>query len=141
MPESSFSIKFLLQKRLWHRRFPENFAKFLRTPFLKNISDGCFYVAFQYDQLVVKPFLYRLQLGFSWKKNISRKFVHSVVQSLSYCEDLLNVLSFKVVAKFQFLFMHDTHGSLRKRDVIRIIHLISEIKAPSLVSTSKGINQ
>ena len=25
----------LLQKRLWHKRFPVNFAKFLRTPFLK----------------------------------------------------------------------------------------------------------
>ena len=25
----------LLKKRLWHRCFPVNFAKFLRTPFLK----------------------------------------------------------------------------------------------------------
>ena len=24
----------LLKKRLWHRRFPVNFAKFQRTPFL-----------------------------------------------------------------------------------------------------------
>ena len=36
----SFSIKLkavpatLLKKRLWHRWFPVNFAKFLRTPFL-----------------------------------------------------------------------------------------------------------
>ena len=28
----------LLKKRLWHRYFPVNFAKFLRTPFLKNTS-------------------------------------------------------------------------------------------------------
>ena len=28
----------LLKKRLWHRRFPVNFAEFLRTPFLQNIS-------------------------------------------------------------------------------------------------------
>ena len=28
----------LLKKRLWHRFFPVNFAKFLRTPFLKNTS-------------------------------------------------------------------------------------------------------
>ena len=27
----------LLKKRLWHRYFPVNFAKFLRTPFLQNI--------------------------------------------------------------------------------------------------------
>ena len=28
----------LLKKRLWHRCFPLNFAKFLRTPFLQNTS-------------------------------------------------------------------------------------------------------
>ena len=28
----------LLKKRLWHRCFPVNFVKFLRTPFLKNTS-------------------------------------------------------------------------------------------------------
>ena len=28
----------LLKKRLWHRCFPLNFTKFLRTPFLQNIS-------------------------------------------------------------------------------------------------------
>ena len=32
----------LLKKRLWHTCFPVNFAKFLRTPFLKRISGGCF---------------------------------------------------------------------------------------------------
>ena len=29
---------FLLKKRLWHRCFPANFVKFLRTPFLQNTS-------------------------------------------------------------------------------------------------------
>ena len=28
----------LLKKRLWHRSFPVNFAKFLRIPFLRNTS-------------------------------------------------------------------------------------------------------
>ena len=28
----------LLKKRLWHRCFPVNFAKFLRLPFLQNTS-------------------------------------------------------------------------------------------------------
>ena len=28
----------LLKKRLWHKSFPVNFAKFLRTPFLQNTS-------------------------------------------------------------------------------------------------------
>ena len=30
----------LLKKRLWHRCFPANFAKFLKTPFLQN-NFGC----------------------------------------------------------------------------------------------------
>ena len=29
----------LLKKRLWHRCFPVNFAKFSRTPFLQNTSE------------------------------------------------------------------------------------------------------
>ena len=29
----------LLKKRLWRNRFPVNFAKFLRTPFLQNTSE------------------------------------------------------------------------------------------------------
>ena len=32
----------LLKKRLWHRRFTVNFAKFLRTPFLQNTSGRLF---------------------------------------------------------------------------------------------------
>ena len=32
----------LLKERLWHRYFPVNFAKFLRTPFLQNTSGDCF---------------------------------------------------------------------------------------------------
>ena len=33
----------LLKKRLWHRRFPVNFAKYLRTPFLQKAS-GCLFL-------------------------------------------------------------------------------------------------
>ena len=32
----------LLKKILWHRCFPVNFAKFLRTPFLQNTYGDCF---------------------------------------------------------------------------------------------------
>ena len=28
----------LLEKRLWHRHFPANFQKFLKTPFLQSTS-------------------------------------------------------------------------------------------------------
>ena len=43
---ASFLIKLqtLFKKRLWHRCFPVNFAKFLRTPFLQNTSGRlCFW--------------------------------------------------------------------------------------------------
>ena len=36
----------LLKKELWHRCFPANFKKFLRTPFLQNTSGGCYRKAF-----------------------------------------------------------------------------------------------
>ena len=36
--ENTCAIVSLLKKKLWHRCFPVNFAKFLRTPFLQNIS-------------------------------------------------------------------------------------------------------
>ena len=43
----SFLIKLqawvLWKEKLWHRCFPVNFAKFLRTPFLWNTSDGSFW--------------------------------------------------------------------------------------------------
>ena len=39
----SFMPANLLKKRLWHRCFPVNFAKFLRTSFLQNTFGGCFW--------------------------------------------------------------------------------------------------
>ena len=41
----------LLKKRLWHRCFPVNFAKFLRTPFFQNTS----------EQLLLKMIVCRLK--------------------------------------------------------------------------------
>ena len=34
---------------LWHRGFPVNFVKFLRTPFSQNTSGGCFICSFNYE--------------------------------------------------------------------------------------------
>ena len=33
----------LLKKRLWHRCFPRNFVKFLKTPFYRTLLDDCFH--------------------------------------------------------------------------------------------------
>ena len=38
----------LLKKRLWHRCFPVNFAKFLRVPFLRNTSGRLLLITFHW---------------------------------------------------------------------------------------------
>ena len=41
-----YSLSTLLKKRLWHRCFPVNFAKVLRTPFYRTPRDDCFWTEF-----------------------------------------------------------------------------------------------
>ena len=36
----------LLKKKLWHKCFPVNFAKFLRTPYLQNTSEWLLLILF-----------------------------------------------------------------------------------------------
>ena len=40
--ENAYARVSFLKKRLWHRCFPVNFSKFLRTPFLRNTSGQLF---------------------------------------------------------------------------------------------------
>ena len=50
---------FLLKKRLWHRCFPVNFVKFLRTPFFRTPLGDCFYKAWRLpysEQSISKDF-------------------------------------------------------------------------------------
>ena len=54
----------LLKKRLWHRCFPVNFMKFLRTPFLQNTSGWLFLI------LLLKEFYVIL----SFNKEVKRLF-------------------------------------------------------------------
>ena len=55
----------LLKQRLWHRCFPVNFRKFLRTPFLQNTSGRL---------LLLVTILSFLHFAF-WKKNLWTLFV------------------------------------------------------------------
>ena len=70
----------LLKKKLWHRCFPVNFEKFLRTPFLQNTSgrlllnintstEGINTLGWK---LVYSPGK-RLNLWFNWKTDICSK--------------------------------------------------------------------
>ena len=47
----------LLKKSLWHRCFPMNFAKFLRTPFYRTPLDDCFCSYFSLV-FIIKMFLH-----------------------------------------------------------------------------------
>ena len=49
-----FAGQLYLKKSLWHSCFPENFAKFLRTPFLQNTSGGCIEIFFRSNTLFSK---------------------------------------------------------------------------------------
>ena len=40
--ETGLRLATLLKRRLWHRCFPVNFMKFLRTPFLQNTTERLF---------------------------------------------------------------------------------------------------
>ena len=68
----------LVKKSLQHRCFPVNFAKFLRTPFLKNTSGGCFCTK---SLLHITADKWLMRLVFLWSNNILK----SVSFSLSSC--------------------------------------------------------
>ena len=50
----------LLKKRFWHRSFPVNFVKFLRTPFLQNTSGRLLLKAVNY-------FHQKISITYVWK--------------------------------------------------------------------------
>ena len=67
---AGLSLATLLKKRLWHRYFPVNFEKFLRTPFLQNTSgrlllsmNNCF----QRWKLELEPPVQTVRLYFNFK--------------------------------------------------------------------------
>ena len=64
MPESLFKKSC----RLWHRSFPVNFVKFLRTPFLQNTSGQLLL-----DLVCFKGFLIMLDVLLLWVENVVKK--------------------------------------------------------------------
>ena len=66
----------VLKKRLWHRCFTVNFAKFLRTPFLQNTSGLLLLMSYRISELA---------LGNDLSRKISRKEPRfSKVEPLSF---------------------------------------------------------
>ena len=61
----------LLKKRLWHKCFPVNFAKFLRTPFLQNTSWRLVLKVYYISLVVIKTLM--RYLCFWWQTLIISK--------------------------------------------------------------------
>ena len=74
----------LLKKRLWHRCFPVNFAKFLRTPFLQNTSGRLLLALLRHKYSVYTQvkYLLTLQLGLCSASQISPV---SIISLISIC--------------------------------------------------------
>ena len=60
----------LLKKRLWHRCFPVNFAKFLRHLFSKNISGSCLFCFQQKWFLSMKNIPFSASICFPWRPQL-----------------------------------------------------------------------
>ena len=69
----------LLKKRLWHRCFPVNFEKFLRTPFLWNTSGRLLL-----DRVLNTPLFYITYIIESNTEQVTQKCFGS-----NYCEKIL----------------------------------------------------
>ena len=71
----------LLKKRLWHRCFPVNFAKFLRTPFSQNTSRTLLlYLTSQTRQEIITT---HILLNISRSKgNLTMKFVSLIEDNM-----------------------------------------------------------
>ena len=63
----------LLKKRLWHRCFPVNFAKFLRTPFLNNTSGR---LLLHFWNVALDGWMYRAKFIGHGLAQVSNKWVH-----------------------------------------------------------------
>ena len=75
----------LFKKRVWHRYFPANIAKFLRTPFLQNTSGRLF---LKIMQTLFQIFLFTfVSLQFS---ESLRKYFLRVSRTNCFCKNLLS---------------------------------------------------
>ena len=64
----------LLKRKLWHRCFPVNFAKFLRTPFLQNTSGRLLFLLYQILKIVWRTKFFQIIIShFSIKITYNNK--------------------------------------------------------------------
>ena len=81
----------LLKKRLWHRCFPANFAKFLRTPFLTEHFGGCFYTVKSTLQRTVSNEFTKTLINLTFMIGSCIEFIYSClwVDELTFYDKIL----------------------------------------------------
>ena len=88
----------LLNKRLWHKCFPLNFAKFIRPHLsLQDISNGCFCI--QPSRVQEIWFKKKLQRVKPWYKRRNNFGFHETVLTELRLEDKYN---YKILFKYDF---------------------------------------
>ena len=88
----------VLKKGLWHRCFPVNFAKFLRAPFIQNISGRLHLITFHW----FVPSTFRKRTP--WKGHFFSKLAGCIAPNLlfHYCMFSCNVSQHWLIAVYNF---------------------------------------
>ena len=95
----------LLKKRLWHRCFPVNFAKFLKTPFLQNTSGDCFFLF--WSKSAYGCFWEEVHLNFFLTRRfLKNKTKKTPVRILSYTKETCLFIMFFIISFFSFSPLH-----------------------------------
>ena len=114
----SLLIKPARNQRLWHRCFPVNFAKLLRTPFLQNISGRLLlsktWLALQFSIFLVSSFIENLLLFITFQQKNEIKEENTLME-FKYLLFLSSIDLF-AVKDFQRNF---TDGNLIRKRVLK----------------------
>ena len=107
MPESLFNKVTglrpvtLLKKRLWHRCFPVNFAKFLRTPFLQNTSGR---LLLSFIQIVYSIRTLDLTETWSTHKKQNHDNIRILIVQVHHVDNILYESAIKMVSHLWWIY-------------------------------------
>ena len=121
----------LLKKRLWHRCFSVNFAKFLRTPFLQNISGRLLLSMQDYFLSEERKFLFDnmkahntfLPKQLLWRTDVKKSLIKN-------SETLVNLISdFSILRRFYCCKIYKTSMNLQ------LVKNTTKLKCPSFTKS------
>ena len=91
----------LLKKRLWHRCFPVNFAKFLRTPFLQNTSGR---LLLSFIQIVYSIRTLDLTETWSTHKKQNHDNIRILIVQVHHVDNILYESAIKMVSHLWWIY-------------------------------------